>query len=299
MAVKVSRDGGDKDSELRRGRTLAGAAVTITIGLVALLTIPRPVALGTLPAPSIAWAEVESQRQKDAELVAELRAQPLPLPVRAVGELIRRIGKSEAAGSGSADGEDLTRSVKTALREHGTVPLLRLRALQSRLFLVALAEWQLSGVPGEALHELGGGFVSRAIASGWVDAERRSVATDAELLAMYRIRWGLLTGLSVLPEFEPDANDWRLYYGFRLQHPEGGSARDQLALQLSYLDGLRKYDLTYPADYAKGILSFRLGAFDAAFDSFRSHLAAHPSGRLTIRAQNGAAAAAAAMLGQR
>lgn len=299
MPVKQSRKVGGNDSESARRRTLASAVVVVSVGLLALLTIPRPVSLTDLPVPAIDWSAIATTGQKDAELLSELETDPLPLRVRAVGELLRRIGKAEAEQSGSADGADLTTAVKNALKEHGARPLLRLRAVQTQLFLTELANWRRSGEASDALRELGGAFVTRAVAAGWVDAERRTLASAAELQAMYRIRFGLLTGLQVVPEFEPGANDWRLYYGFRLRHPEGGSARERLTLQLAYVDGLAKYDLSFPANYARGVLNSQLGSFEAAFDNFRAHLGAYPSGRLAIRAQNGAAGAAAAMLGQR
>jgi hypothetical protein len=121
-------------------------------------------------------------------------------------------------------------------------------------------------------------------------------AEDVELAALYRIRWSQLTGLVEASDLSPSANDWRIYYSFRLRYPEGDSFRERLLVQLSYVDGLRKYDVDYPASYARGILQYRLGAYDAALDSFGLHLAAHPFGAFTLRARNGAAAATAALL---
>ena len=57
------------------------------------------------------------------------------------------------------------------------------------------------------------------------------------------------------------------------------------------IDEYARLDPEYPADFARGVAHFGAMAFANAQVAFNRHLAAHPDGPLTLRAQNFARAA--------
>jgi TolA-binding protein len=64
--------------------------------------------------------------------------------------------------------------------------------------------------------------------------------------------------------------------------------------KLEHIARLAAIDPAYPADYARGIASFRRGDFGASTKAFRSWLRDHPEGPLALRAQSFLRAATAA-----
>jgi hypothetical protein len=238
-----------------------------------------------------------AQEQRERELARDAR-RGLPREVRAVGELVRRVGRAEASGdleTARADGDALKRAVAVAAHQDGGRPLLALRALQTELFLAAVRARALGAGEDHELSELGGAFEGRARRAGWFAPERVLVA-DEQLAALFRVRWSQLTGLSRVPAFTPTLNDLRLYYDHRLRRPDASLTRhEQLEAQLSDVRALAELDPDYPKDLAMGVLLYQLGATDRALESFRSHLRAHPDGEWSLRARNYATACAAAL----
>jgi hypothetical protein len=241
-----------------------------------------------LPLPRVIWPLHTAQVRAEAALL-RASGEGLPLSVRTVGELLRRLGQREAEGDANAARavrEQLVQAAKRAAGEAGGKALLELRALQTQLFLRALGEYRRTGQPGAEVRELSGALLEKADRAGWLRG-KQLLASDAELAAMFRIRWGEITALSQASAFRPTANDFRLFYGHRLRYPDAGPGRsDRISAQLRDVRALGKLDPSYPADLAAGILFYRLGAIDSALDSFRAHLRAHPDGEWTLRARN-------------
>lgn len=262
--------------------------------VVGLLGIPRAVTPSDPPMPRVVWSLHAAQERAEAALVPR-PGEALPLSVRVVGELLRRLGQSEAAGDLEASRklrQEIVRAAKRAAGEVGGRPLLALRAMQTRLFLDAIQEYRVNGEASAELYELSGALLDKAKRAGWCTG-RELRASDAELRAMFRIRWSELTALSSAAAFQPTLNDFRLYHGHRLRYPDAGPGRtDRVNAQLADVRALGKLDATYPADFAAGILFYRLGSVDQALESFRAHLRAHPDGAWTLRARNYATACA-------
>jgi TolA-binding protein len=121
-----------------------------------------------------------------------------------------------------------------------------------------------------------------------------------------------------LEDLAPTLDEQRVLYAFYLSHPHPsksmrdaiGSARrgahDAKACQalveaeraateswrLERIARVAALDPAYPADYARGIATFRRGEYRASAASFRKWLDAHPDGALALRAQNFLRAAA-------
>jgi hypothetical protein len=151
----------------------------------------------------------------------------------------------------------------------------------------------------EDLHGLGGDFLAAVRRSGWcVDATRELVASDAELRVLFKTRWNDLTGLDSEP-FSLSLDEDRLRYRFLLRHPLARhderawphsdaavvNARDNRA-RLKLVERLERRDPSYPAELARGVLSFWLSQHERASAHFRRHLELHPDGPYTLRAQN-------------
>jgi hypothetical protein len=262
--------------------------------VVGLLGIPRAVAPSDPPMPRVVWSLYAEQERAEAALLPS-SGEALPLSVRVVGELLRRLGQSEAAGDREASRrlrDEIVRAAKRAAGDAGGKPLLALRALQTRLFLDAIREYRATGQASGELSELSGALLEKAERAGWRTGKELR-ATDAELAAMFRIRWSELTALSRASAFQPTLNDYRLYYGHRLRYPDAGPGRtNRVNAQLADVRALGKLDASYPTDFAAGILFYRLGSVDQALESFRAHLRAHPDGAWTLRARNYATACA-------
>jgi tetratricopeptide (TPR) repeat protein len=262
--------------------------------LVGLLGVPRGVEPSDVPAPRVYWPLHQAQENAETELLAEA-SEGLPFSVRVVGELLRRLGRSEAQADPEASGrlrDQLARAAKQAAKDAGGRPLLALRALQTHLFLRALGEYRSTGRQSTELYELSGALLHNARRAHWLRG-RQLGASDAELAAMFRIRWAELTKLSHASAFRPTLNDLRLFYAHRLRYPDAGNARsDRINAQLDDVRALGKLDPSYPADFAAGILYYQLGSIDSALAAFRAHLRAHPDGEWTLRARNYATACA-------
>lgn len=268
------------------------ALVAIVIAVTfALLVVPRPAAPDTIPLPRVDHREAERVAKRDLELAQAAAAEPLPYLVRALGETLRAFGKAEAEGrSGDAARKllELRGLGQTARAKHGDDSVLRLQALQTELFLAALARWEQGEDQGAELAELGGGFAAKAEAAGWLRG-RRLVATPAERRALFKVRWSEATGLRAVPAFAPTANELRTYYRFLLAHPDRARGVEE---SVRYVAAVEKVDLEYPGLFARGVIHYRAGQWGPAAQLFRAHLAKHPRGPWSLRAQNHLLAAA-------
>jgi hypothetical protein len=159
-----------------------------------------------------------------------------------------------------------------------------LRAVQTELFIRALRSDEPA--PRRELDELGGAFIERGKRAGWLDGRGRPLLSDAELWALYRMRWTHVVGALEDPGLRPSLAEIRWYYRVLLTHPEGESPRDRDERRLVYAETLGRRDPQFPKDFVRGMVLYRLGDAALAGDAFSSHLARHPDGPWTLRARN-------------
>lgn len=289
--VKAHRATGSGRGISRHVEGWQPALIAIVIAAtVALLVVPRPAAPDTLPLPYVDARESMRAREHNRTLARQAAAEPLPYLVRGVGETFRAFGKAEAEGrSGDVVRKlaELRGLTRTARGKHGDDAMQGLLALQTELFLTAVRGWEEGDESAAELPELGGGFVEKAKASGWTRGERRLDADDFERRALFKVRWVEAAGLRTTTGFAPTANELRTYYRFMLAH--SGRATD---VALRQVGAVEKLDLDYPAEFARGVLFYRGGHFADSVQAFRAHLAKHPDGPWTQRAQNHLLAAA-------
>ncbi|MFO7179840.1 MAG: hypothetical protein DIU78_014165 [Pseudomonadota bacterium] len=275
----------------RHFQGLGVALVSVGLAVVSVwVALPRPVTPGDpLPLPAMDRRRQALERAADHERARAAREQPLPYAVRLVGELVRRHGAAIATGDSATAAlvrDDLADARRKALAAHGPEPLARLRAVQTELFLAALETYERTGERSVELDELAGNFVATGRRAGWIDESHRVLLTRDDLFVLYRLRWTDLVGALDHPVLGPTLADVRAYYAVLLRHPEGASPRARDAHRLASIAALSRRDPDFPADFARGVLLYRLGEPARAVEAFRRHLATRPDGPWSLRARN-------------
>jgi TolA-binding protein len=200
---------------------------------------------------------------------------------------------------------------QTQTQNAGTDGLLALRAVQLEGFLDEVHAFEATGVESPELHALAGAFVRSMTAEGWCTGHALA-PDDAALRAMFKQMWNSFLGLERRRELDLALDEQRAAYAFYLSHAHPSKpmrdafeaarrgARDDNACQaiaeaeraateswrLDRIDRLAAIDPSYPAQYARGVASFRRGDYGASAQAFRLWLRDHPEGPLALRAQN-------------
>jgi hypothetical protein len=271
-----------------------GLAIVSAAALSALLVVPRPVEPDGVPPPVIDRVEQRLNAQRERAR-AGLAHAGLPLEVRSVGESFRRFGQASAGGQAAPElvQAQLHRLVRAAIDQAGDDALLNLRALQTQLFVQAVA--RSDAEPTAELSELGGGLLALGRKSGWFPPSPTAAGRE-ELETLFRVYWADALELHRHP-FAPTLNEWRVYYRFLLSQPvRSGRERDQdLQRRLGYVADLARNDLDYPVHLARGVLLYQRGAPADAAAELAAHLEQHPDGPWTLRVKNYLAACGAAL----
>jgi hypothetical protein len=300
---------------------LALVPLGVAVVLGALL-LPRRAAPDTVPLPVADRGALARVVAADGELAERARHEPLSGAVRALGTAVRDFHTREAADQGNQLLFDARRAVDAALVEAlrgGAAPLVALRAVQLEGFLAEAQKFEATGERSPELDALAGSFVRSLTQEGW--CEGHTLTPDPLVLrVMFKHMWDAFLGLDDRPELRPTLDEERALYAFYLSHAHPsktmreaiGSARrgahdarsctalDEAeraateAWRIEHIKRLAAIDPSYPADYARGVASFRRGDFGTSAGAFTAWLQAHPDGPLALRAQNFLRAAAAA-----
>lgn len=247
----------------------------------ALIVTHRPTTPHVLVLPRIDLAHQRSVEAKELARAIGARDQSLSRGLRAVGELVRRIGAdlSKESAPNPNNWEELRGDVRRLIKQGHTDGLLRLRALQSQLFVAAVSEWLDTARPSADLAELGGSF-HRLAQENWRKRDGTLVYGDDDLRLLFRFHWGKLTGLSGQAPFGPSLEELRRYYSLHLRHPPGldRSPHNATKARLAFARALGRVDPDYPADLAEGMLQLRLNEPIHAERALRKHLQQNPNG---------------------
>ncbi len=284
-----------------------GLLAVFLAGSSAAVAVPRPVVPVDVPEPMLDPRALSRAALADDALAraAEERRPPLDFDVRTLGSAICAYGLADAGDEDSmvvVQRQRVAEAVARA-RTHGDASLVMLRAFEMASFLRELRRWEAEGKESDALHEVGGGFVTMAARNHWMARDgRRLLMDDAVRRALFKKRWNELVMVSG-PPFELGSEETRALLRFFIQHPPRdespgaalpalGGGPDQRAAfaaeqyRLKKIDELATIDPSYPADLARGVVNFHLHRYPVATGLFRRYLEAHPDGALTLRAQN-------------
>ncbi|HEY3819107.1 MAG TPA: hypothetical protein VGL81_18185 [Polyangiaceae bacterium] len=305
--------------ELRDAMSLALIPLGVAFVLGVLL-LPRRAAPESVPLPIASGSQLVRIAAADHARAERARRDPLPGSVRALGSALRAFHTLEARDADNRELYEARRAIDTAFAEAfhgGAEPLLDLRAVQLEGFLDEMHRFESTGDQTPELQALAGAFVRSLTVEGWCSGH--SVAPgDAALRTMFKQMWNALLGLEGQPEMAPALDEQRAVYAFYLSHPHPQKAmRDALeaarrgardaaactaiaeasraateSWRLERIGRLAVIDPSYPADYARGVASYRRGDFGASAQAFRVWLREHPDGPLALRAQNYLRAAA-------
>jgi hypothetical protein len=248
-----------------------------------------------LPLPRIAAREIDSARSALEKHADAAYREPLSYDVRAAGEYFRQLGRIAQHGQaiGVIERERFRGLLRRARTTSGVDGILRLRAVEARLFGAALVEWERSGKENADLQELGGDFLKVANALGWCAPEQRaarrgsSSARSLELdqderTALFLSRWSELAGLDADVPLRLDSVWPLLALRARLRLPLSRLERRDLKL----IERAKRLDPTYPEALGKGLVLARIGEASAAAEAFRMQLQLQPDGPYTLRARN-------------
>jgi hypothetical protein len=263
------------------------AVPSVGIALVAAaLAVPRAAEPRWFPHPVINPTRLSSEIAQVQQLAKHARAQPLPFSVREAGEMYRRLGRTQYEVPNTFNDatvvawRDMLASIHRSL---GDQPLLDLRAVQCELFVAALQHWEKSGVVPSDLLELGGDFISLANAHNW--AIRGTLhLSEPERWAVALRRWTALAGLMQNPTFrlarELDLTQLRFFF----EHPTGNL--DPTEVRMRVVHRYAELELSYPANYAVGVVLAKAGRRDSAAVAFAKQLELRPDGPFALGARN-------------
>ena len=285
--------------------------VAVVLGL---LLAPRKPAPESVPLPVTDERALLRVQGADDRLAESARAHPLTGTVRALGSALRAFHALEARGApaqllGKARA-DVDAALVDALGQASDA-LASLRAVQLAGFLEEARRLEATGQVSEELQALAGSFVATMTAEGWFDGHRLA-PREPELRVMFKEMWNAFLGLDARPDLKPTLDEQRVLYAFYLTHAHPAkSMRDAIAAarraakddkacealdeaeraavesrRLERVQRLAAIDPTYPALYARGVLSWRRGDHGAAAIAFDGWLRDHPDGPLALRAQN-------------
>ncbi|MDP9037250.1 MAG: hypothetical protein M3O50_20825 [Myxococcota bacterium] len=297
------------------------ALVPVGVALVfGFLLAPRTAAPELVPLPTVDRDAVARIAEADRRLAELARSEPLPAPLRALGSALRDFHLLEARMADARALGDARRTIDAALIDGlpaGDEGLVRLRAVQLQQFLAELRRFRSTGEESHELQALAGGFVRAMTTEGWCSGHL--LAPDEAVLAvMFKHMWDTFLGVEGRKAFDPSLAEERLLYAFYLSHahpsksmrdaieaarrgaPDASSCRALAEAErgateswrLERIARLAAIDPTYPAEYARGVATFRRGDYSAAAKSFGHWLQDHPDGPLALRARSYLRAAA-------
>jgi len=289
-----------------------GAAI-----LFGLLLLPRATPPEDVPVPIADGRALARARHADAALAKTA----LSDDVRALGSAIRAFNALEAQQTTDVYVTSEKMNAARADIDRALVPivplanrddvLLALRAIQLESFVAEVKAYEKTGKESAELLAVGGPFVHRMRDVGWGAGEHGLAASEDVLRTMFKMAWDGLLHIDH-PPFAPSLDEERALYAFYLRHPHApeqtrkridearvaaSTAKACAALveaeamaaegwRLDKVQRIGAIDPSYPRAYAEGVSHYRHKDYEAAVESFREWIAAHPEGPWTLRARN-------------
>jgi hypothetical protein len=281
--------------------------------VLGVLMLPWSAVPEGIPLPTPDARQLARSAEADRAAAATARSQPLPGAVRALGSALRSYHTLEAQQANEGDlgnaRSAIDKELPDALRA-GEDAVLALRAVELEGFLEEERRFEETGRVSPELEAVAGTFVRSMTNQGWCQGHTM-LASATVLRVMFKEMWNGFVGVEGRAAFDPTLDEKRVLYAFYLGHPHPtAGARPQIeALRrgardardcanadsierrslarwsLERIGRIAAIDADYPADYARGIASYRAEAYDASAAAFRAWLQEHPNGPYALRAQ--------------
>lgn len=252
--------------------------------IAAVLAVPRATEPRLVPQPQIHRQQRKQDLMKLHAQALEARTHPLPLALRELGELYRRIGRVQYAAQPDEAAILAWRShIWGARRRLHDASLVQLRALQVELLVAATHHWEAQHAVSDDLIELGGDWMKIAEQNGWRTGHRFALTTEQRTALALR-RWTALAGLlNEAPYALPrDLELTELQVLDRAPLKDGPASERRLQIVRRYA----ALDPNYPAEFAEGVIFAQIGQRERAAGAFMRHLDHHPDGPYALRARN-------------
>jgi tetratricopeptide (TPR) repeat protein len=281
------------------------------------LMMPRAAPPEDVPLPKLDARVLDAARAIDTSRAVSARRDRLPSQVLLVGTTLRALNTASARNASDDDVGVRRTAVDQAVRallsdgETAFEQLATLRALQLEAFLAEVEAFEATGQASAELDALGGGFVDRMRAAGWLDGQR-VLLDENERRVAFKLVWSAQLGVERVKPLALSIDEQRVLYALYIRRPhvpeaqrasyvslrsaantdeackravaEEAVATDQWRIEK--VKRLGELDAEYPTAFALGVLYYRVGRFDAATEAFRSWLEKHPDGPYTLRARN-------------
>lgn len=272
-------------------------AIAVFLSLVlTLVIVPRTAEPSGVPPSSLTPNDLDRARIELYDEARAFEAGERPRAVDLFDARFRELGLAELAGD-----EARVARWAAALEEVarpfllGDISDLRtLRAAQAREFASAYLRSLREGHDNTTVEELGGATLVELRRNGWLSTlETAGSSADIVLVAFFKRRFDLTLGVDH-PSLAKNPLEERALVDFLLRHPPvsqlAGSEREARSgrgkFRLAQIDALSKLEPGYPAPYARGVVFYEMGQFDAAATSFDAYLSRSPSGPYRLRAVN-------------
>jgi hypothetical protein len=253
--------------------------------VVALLVVPRSVEPAGVPIPIVAPRDIADVRETTRARAATLDRPDVPEVVRALGGQIRAYGRAEAAGQPRPieSARVAVATLAAPALETSPADVAALEARYATAFAEAFRAFAATGEQSTDLVELGGDAMKTFVERGWMP-ESGAIPEDFDVVmeSFYRRRFVALVGddpALAEPKAESRA---RLAYLMR----RAARSSDGDAAMMRYIDEASSLEPSYPVPYARGIVLYRMGRFEAAAASFDAFLEERSSGPYRLRAAN-------------
>jgi len=269
-----------------------GALVVFIATSISSVTIPRSAEPDGLPPPVIRPEQLYEARAQSSQVAERMKTAELPRSARILGGHIRALGRAERDNDELAIAQahdGILNIANQALRESGEAVEL-IRDYQAARFRQAYLAFLRHHEESDDWVELGGAMLAQFARNGWnVSFASTGSHIDILLEGFFKRRFNRLLG----KKESSSATEERVILGFLMEHPppagleEGNSGGDGTGpFLLRRIDDLALLEPGYPVNYAKGIVLFRIGHFEASAAAFDSFLLQGESGPYRLRAVN-------------
>jgi hypothetical protein len=260
-----------------------GALIVFIVASISAVVVPRSADPKSLPPAELGLGLLATARADSARARREAESLELPNSARLLAARLRSLGRSEASGDERAIDDGRQRifdAARQALHERpeAVVAVRNLQAARFRELYLQRMRGGLDDGESNELTELGGSILLQFDENSWLSTSSEiDASTDILLEGFYKRRFARVLDTKD-PALSPSQTEERVVLGFLLLHPpkpridEGNSGGDGTGpYLLRRIDELARLEPSYPASYAKGIVLFRMGHFEAsasAFDAF-------------------------------